>query len=170
MEDRDGWLLSPDGVDEALQHLTPRSAGAIVREAFYGAERFEEFIRRTGLPRSVLAQQLDRLVSMNVLERTPYRVEGTRTRHSYRLTERGRALGSTLIALMDWSQRWLLPDTEPGVLPLHAGCGATVHIDLHCTAGHTGLDIDVVVAAAGPGATRPASSTLDGGSTRHEDA
>ena len=154
MQDRDSWSLPPPAVDQALGHLLPRSAGSIVREVFYGAERFDQLLRRTGLPRSVLSQQLERLVAARVLEKAPYREAGARSRDAYRLTERGRGLGVVLVAMLDWSRRWLLDEGEPGVLPVHTGCGAVVHADLSCERHHTGLSIGEVEAAVGPGATR----------------
>ena len=47
--DRDDWDLTPDSVQRAIEHLVPASAGKVVREAFYGTRRFDEFVRRTGL-------------------------------------------------------------------------------------------------------------------------
>lgn len=153
MDDRDEWQLQSDGVEQALDHLMPRSAGVIVREAFYGTARFDDFLRRTGLTRSVLSTQLERLSRIGILERVPYRVEGERGRSEYRLTERGRELGSALVALVDWSRHWL-PADPPSVVPVHRGCGAPVHASLQCEAGHGDLHISQVEAAFGPGAHR----------------
>jgi DNA-binding HxlR family transcriptional regulator len=105
--DRDAWNLDPDSVQRALDALAPRSAGRIVREAFYGTRRFDDFARRTGLTPAVLAARLRDLVEHGVLERSEYREPGRRTRQEYRLTAKGRDLGVALVALLDWADRWL---------------------------------------------------------------
>lgn len=154
MKDRDDWQLTPDGVARALAHLMPRSAGTVVREAFYGATRFDELLRRTGLPRSVLATQLESLTANGMLVKVPYREAGDRVRQEYRLTERGRSMGVALVALIDWSRRWLPEQPSPGAEPVHVGCGAVVHAALECEAGHAHLDIadvEAVVRTPGPG-------------------
>lgn len=153
MKDRDDWQLTPDGVARALAHLMPRSAGAVVREAFYGATRFDEFLRRTALPRSVLATQLESLTRNGMLVKAPYREAGDRAREEYRLTERGRSMGVALVALIDWSRRWLPEETAPSAQPVHVGCGAVVHAALRCEAGHDDLEIADVEAVVVPGAT-----------------
>ena len=144
MENRENWELTPDGVEGALAHLMPRSAGAVIREAFYGAQRFEEFLRRTSLTRSVLSAQLEKLVDAGMLMKIPYQVPGQRMRQQYDLTDRGRDMGVALIALIDWSHRWLPQTGGPYVEPQHLGCGALVHTVLRCEAGHDLLDIAAV--------------------------
>lgn len=141
MENRENWQLSPDGVERALAHLMPRSAGAVIREAFYGARRFDEFLRRTSLTRSVLSAQLEKLVDAEMLTKVPYKVTGQRMREQYILTARGRDMGVALIALLDWSHHWLPETGLPYLEPQHLECGAPVHTVLRCEAGHDLLDI-----------------------------
>lgn len=150
MQERDDWQITPDGVEGALANLMPKSAGAIVREAFYGATRFDQFLRHTSLPRSVLATQLEKLVVGEMLVKVPYRAPGERVRQEYRLTERGRDMGTAMVSLIDWSRRWLSTDTGPAAEPAHTGCGALVHSSLYCEAGHTSIDIADVEAVVGP--------------------
>jgi len=49
----------------------------------------------------VLTKRLAALVNNGVLERTPYREPGSRTRHEYRLTAAGRDLRPVLLALIE---------------------------------------------------------------------
>ena len=44
----------------------------IVRDAFLGVSRFDDFQRRLGISRNILQQRLGRLVEAGVLERVPY--------------------------------------------------------------------------------------------------
>jgi DNA-binding HxlR family transcriptional regulator len=151
---RDDWDLTPDSVQRAIEHLVPASAGKIVREAFYGTRRFDEFLRRTGLTAPVLAVRLRDLESSGVMEKRPYREPGQRTRHEYRLTHKGRDLGTAVIALLEWADRWL-PGPDGATVALeHRDCGASVHVALECEAGHRDVDLSHVTAVPGPGARR----------------
>ena len=45
----------------------------IIRDAFYGRRRFEDFQRSLGLARNVLATRLERLVEAGIMERSATR-------------------------------------------------------------------------------------------------
>ena len=108
----------------------------VLREAFFGVRRFADFQRILGAPKAVLTDRLTTLVASGVLARVPYQAEGERQRHEYRLTDKGRDLYPTLVALMQWGDRYL---AEGGVPPLaleHRDCGADVRVELACAAGH----------------------------------
>lgn len=152
--DRDDWDLTPDSVQRALEHLVPASAGKVVREAFYGTRRFDDFVRRTGLTAPVLSARLRDLESSGMIEKRPYREPGQRTRHEYRLTPQGRDLGTALVALLEWADRWLPSPAGATVVLEHRECGAPVHVTLHCEAGHGDVIIADVAALPGPGARR----------------
>ncbi len=160
--DRDAWDLSPDAVQRALDHLVPPSAGKVVREAFYGTRRFDDFVRRTGLTAPVLSARLRDLRAAGLIEKRPYREPGQRTRHEYRLTAQGRDLGTAIIALLEWADRWLPNPAGATVAIEHRGCGAPVHAALECEEGHRGVPLSEVVAVPGPGA-RPSRA---GGQSR----
>ena len=84
----------------------------IIREAFTGARRFEDFQQRLGIARNVLTSRLRRLTEHGVLERVAAQ-EGGR-RKVYRLTRMGRDLLPVLVALMQWGDRWITgPGREP---------------------------------------------------------
>ena len=82
----------------------------ILREAFFGTRRFEDFQQHLGIARNILSARLRKLCDSGVLERVPVK-QGAK-RHEYRLTEMGRDLQPTLIALTQWGDRWL--HTEDG--------------------------------------------------------
>src|SRR4051794_9823619 len=109
----------------------------VLREAFLGTRRFADFQRILGAPRAVLTDRLATLVEQELLVRGPYQAEGERQRHEYRLTGKGLDLYPTLVALMEWGDRYL---TGEGPAPLelrHRGdCDALVHLRLMCDAGH----------------------------------
>jgi DNA-binding HxlR family transcriptional regulator len=108
----------------------------VLREAFLGVRRFADFQRMLGIPRAVLTERLGTLVDQGILMRVPYQAAGERQRHEYRLTEKGLDLYPTLVALMEWGDRYL---AEPGVAPLelrHRGCDAPVRVVIECEEGH----------------------------------
>ncbi len=153
---RDGWTAERCSVGRALEVVRNRSAFLLLREAFYGATRFEEFAERTRLSEPVTAARLRELTDEGILVREPYRDPGQRTRHAYRLTEKGAELLPVLVALMQWGDRWE-QDAGAPVEIRHAGCGARVGVELRCAEGHpvTGGELQLTV---GPGASRRARS------------
>jgi DNA-binding HxlR family transcriptional regulator len=112
----------------------------ILRQAFNGARRFEDFQRGIGLARNVLTDRLNSLVEDGVFERRAYAEHPVRELHEYRLTDKGRALFPVYTALMRWGNEWTdLP--APPVELLHKPCGERVSARVVCS--HCGEDIDV---------------------------
>src|SRR2546423_12683654 len=136
LEPRGAWTADRCTIARSLDVITTRSAFLILREAFYGTARFDDFAQRVGLSDAVTAARLRELVDQGLLEREDYREPGQRTRRRYRLTEKGADLFPALVALMQWGDRWL--DDRGGPVPRrHRGCGEPVAIELRCAAGHT---------------------------------
>ena len=154
--DRDAWDLEPDSIVLALESLRPRTSGAIIREAFYGTRRFDDFLRHCDVSPSVLSTRLRAMVSDGLLEKVPYQEPGARARDEYRLTDKGRSLAPILIALNDFADRWLLDPSESTVTLRHRRCGERVHATLACEGGHQIEAASDVVASPGPGARRAA--------------
>ncbi|MEM9670581.1 MAG: helix-turn-helix domain-containing protein [Pseudomonadota bacterium] len=85
----------------------------ILRSALYGVRRFEDFHQELAIPRTVLSGRLKKLVSAGLLEGRTYREPGKRSRTEYILTEAGSDLRPILIALTQWSDRWLAAGDAP---------------------------------------------------------
>jgi DNA-binding HxlR family transcriptional regulator len=122
-------------VARTLDVVGARSAFLILREAFYGSTRFEQFVERAGISEPVAATRLRELTAEGLLEKIPYQEPGQRTRHEYQLTEKGADLFPALAAKMAWGDRWLFAD-RARVHLTHAGCGGEVGVVLRCDAGH----------------------------------
>lgn len=135
-------------IERALTVVGTRSSMMLLREAMYGATRFDEFTARTGLTEATTAQKLRDLVGAGLLTRRPYQEQGQRRRQEYVLTEAGSDLMPALMALLQWGN---LHDTPPYPPVLHhEGCGEAVVVEARCGAGHrVGLD-DLVVSTDGP--------------------
>ncbi len=151
LEPRRSWRASRCSIAKAAEVVHTRSALLVLREAFYGASRFEEFVERTGLSEPVAATRLRELVDAGLLERRPYREPGRRTRDGYVLTSMGADFRTPLFALMQWGDRWLQPDGGPIELR-HDGCGAAVSVELRCERGHT---VEALAAARPDFSSRP---------------
>ncbi|WP_409333123.1 winged helix-turn-helix transcriptional regulator [Trujillonella humicola] len=108
----------------------------VLREAFLGVRRFADLQRNLGAPRAVLTDRLARLVDAGILRRVPYRAEGERQRHEYRLTSKGVDLYPALVALMEWGDRHLAGDAGGPMELRHRDCGAPVRLTLTCADGH----------------------------------
>ncbi len=81
----------------------------IIREAFLGVTRYDDFQRRLGISRNALTDRLKKLVDGGVLTRQPV-AEGAR-REEYVLTQMGDDLITVVVAMRQWGDRWL---REPG--------------------------------------------------------
>ena len=125
-----GWCP----IEGALERVGTRSAMILLREVFYGARRFDDLARLTGLTDAVAAKRLKQLVADGLLAQRPYREPGSRTRYEYVLTERSQELFALLVAFADWGRR--LDADRDGVEFVHAGCGAPLQAAVRCADGH----------------------------------
>jgi DNA-binding HxlR family transcriptional regulator len=121
----------------------------VLREAFYGTTRFDDFERALGIGRNVLSQRLGRLVEEGVLERRAY--QQNPLRHDYVVTTKGRELFPVLAAMMAWGDRWLAPADGPPVLLQHVSCGHDARAEVVCGECHQPLELDQVRLHLGPG-------------------
>ena len=103
----------------------------VVREAFNGVRRFDDFQAHLGIARNVLAARLQGLVDHGILERRRY--QDRPERFEYRLTEKGIGLYPVLIALMSWGDRWEVGPDGPPVTLTHKNCGNAPEPVLACS-------------------------------------
>src|SRR6516225_4378961 len=122
LDPRSAWTADRCTIAKTLEVLSTRSALLIMREAFYGTTRFDDFAERAQISEPVAAARLRELVDEGLLEREDYREPGQRTRQRYKLTDKGTDLFPALAALMQWGNRWL--DERGGPVELrHSGDG-----------------------------------------------
>lgn len=139
-------------VQRTLEIVGERWTFLVLRELFNGANRFDDIQRHSRVPKPVLARRLSTLLEQGLLERVPYREPGQRSRHEYRLTQKGLDLYPALTALRDWGDRYLSDPEGPARIVEHRGCGARVHATLVCDVGHRIDSVDDIASIAGPGA------------------
>ncbi len=108
----------------------------VLRDLFNGVRRFDDLAAHLGIARNVLTRRLAALVDEGIVERVPYREPGARERHEYRLTPAGRDLRPVILAMLAWGDAHRAGSDGPPVLVEHPECGAPVHVELRCAAGH----------------------------------
>ena len=125
-------------IARTLEVVGERWSLLILREAFWGTHRFDDFQERLGIARNVLTTRLAHLCDSGLLERQQYSERPPR--YEYHLTDAGRALGPVLIALIKWGDAYQPSPDGPPIRILHAGCGGEVDHLLHC--GRCGTHVE----------------------------
>tara|TARA_R110001606_G_scaffold309402_1_gene456362 strand:- start:4292 stop:4786 length:495 start_codon:yes stop_codon:yes gene_type:complete len=124
----------------------------VIREAFYGATRFSEIQRNTGIAKNVLSDRLDVLVNEGILAREDVGENGTR--YAYRLTEKGESLHPVLLALHQWGNEHVYgPGNEP-VLLLERATGKPLQPFAPTSRDGRRLTRADILARPGPGASK----------------
>lgn len=93
----------------------------ILRDAFLGSTRFEQFQRNLDIAPNMLTRRLNALVESGLLERRRYTERPPRD--EYVLTERGRDFRPVLWALLAWGNKHFAPE-GPSVVIVDAETGA----------------------------------------------
>ncbi|MCK4079793.1 helix-turn-helix transcriptional regulator [Acinetobacter radioresistens] len=91
-------------VAQTLAMIGDRWTLLIIRDAFLGLSRFEQFQKSLGITRHVLAERLKRLVEEGILEKQSY--IDRQQRFEYVLTGKGRDLKPILMAIVEWGVQW----------------------------------------------------------------
>jgi DNA-binding HxlR family transcriptional regulator len=146
------WSVDTCTIGRAMEILGEKWTIVVLREVFNGVRRFDDMRVRTGMPRQVLTNRLASLIEAGMLRREPYRVPGARERHEYRLTAKGFDVYPVLIAVKAWGDRYLADPEGPPLSFVHRDCGAEVHTEVHCAAGHELTEPRDVLPRPGPGA------------------
>ncbi|WP_336697761.1 winged helix-turn-helix transcriptional regulator [Curtobacterium sp. USHLN213] len=138
---RSDWSERPCTIARGVDVLGDPWSLLILREAFGGATRFEEFSRHTGITDKALSGRLKTMTENGLLERVDA-ASGSRPRPEYRLTRAGADALPVLHAFALWAEQHA-PNAELGRLGINCrACGARAQSADTCrTCGHT-LDIE----------------------------
>lgn len=96
----------------------------IIREAFLGVTRYDDFQQRLGISRNALTDRLKKLVDGGVLTRQP--VTPGAKREEYVLTKMGDDLITVVVAMLQWGDRWLVLPGKPLSCMVEAATGREV--------------------------------------------
>src|SRR6476619_3201115 len=90
----------------SLEVVGQRWKVLILRDAFYGAQRFDDFASHLKLHRAVLSERLKSLTAAGLAEP----VKGSTGRGEYRLSDEGTALWPAVRALLVWGDEYYAPE------------------------------------------------------------
>ena len=135
LADRNAWsAVGECPIEKTMALLGTKSAMLIMREAYYGTTRFEDFWRRVGVTKAAASARLNELVDAGLLQRRPYKEPGQRSRDEYVLTDAGRDFMPVVWAMFEWGRRHL--PYNPRLRLAHADCGAEATVEVRCERGH----------------------------------
>ncbi len=122
-------------IARSLEVIGERWTLLILRDAFYGRSRFDEFQQSLGIATNVLSSRLQKLVEAGVLE------QAAGARGPYGLTSQGRDLLPVLLSLREWGDTYDLNPEGPSVEIVHAPCDHELSVHLSCA--HCGESIAI---------------------------
>jgi len=131
----------------------------ILRDAFAGVSRFEQWQERLGVARNVLAARLKALVSHGVLERRPYSEHPPR--FEYVLTAKGRDLSPVLLTLAAWGDRHIYGGQGGPTQYMHPACGQRFSARLTCEACGEAVAPGSLIRIQGPSNTTVAEAMAE---------
>jgi len=145
-------------VARALAVVGDRWSLLILRDAFFGNRRFEEFHRSTGISRHRLSDRLSKLVETGVFSREPYQERPQR--FEYRLTRKGLALYPVMMSLSQWGNDWCDDGKGSPIEYLHRRCGQKTQATLCCSECGERLQPHEVTPLLGPGLEAPDNTDI----------
>ncbi len=143
----------PCSIARSLAVLGDRWTLMVLRNAFLGIKRFDDFQTNLGVTRHVLAERLQRLVEAGVFAKVPYQQKPER--FEYRLTEKGRDLYPVLLSLVAWGDKWLDEGRGAPLEYLHQPCGHKFRPTMVCSECGEPLNPRQVMPMIGPGFANP---------------
>jgi DNA-binding HxlR family transcriptional regulator len=140
----------PCSIARSVAVIGDRWTLMILRDCFLGIRRFEDFERRLGISRSIIADRLKRLAEEGVLRREAYQ-EGP-VRHEYRLTDKGLGLHPVIMAIVHWGDTHYAGEAGPPLLHRHKACGCDFTPVMTCSECGEPVGARDVEVRIGPGA------------------
>ena len=139
-------------VGRTLSILSDAWSFLVIREAFFGARRFEEFRTALGLPRGTLAERLKRLTLRGIFRQVHYSAKSSRV--EYHLTRCGMDLYPSFAAMIAFGDRWLSAAEGQPLRLVHSACGQECRPYVACSHCLQEVSAARVRYRDGPGAGR----------------
>ncbi|WP_397448455.1 winged helix-turn-helix transcriptional regulator [Pseudomonas sp. NA-150] len=105
---RKSFETMPCPIARSLEHVGEWWNILILRDAYYGLTRFDEFQKSLGITPTTLTRRLNDLVDGGLFERRLYSEKPPR--YDYVLTQRGRDFRPVLLTLMNWGNKHFSPE------------------------------------------------------------
>jgi DNA-binding HxlR family transcriptional regulator len=122
----------------------------ILREAYYGTKRFDDFAYYIGVAPNILSNRLKKFVDAGIMKRVPLPEHSSR--YEYVLTEKGRDFFPAYLALKKWGDDWLAEPEGPQVVFREREAGRAIEYPTIRGADGKPLRLEDVEVVAGAGA------------------
>ncbi|MCW2888098.1 MAG: transcriptional regulator, HxlR family [Streptosporangiaceae bacterium] len=136
-------------IARSLEIVGDRWTMLIIRSAFEGVRRFDDYQEVLGVARNVLTDRLGRLCDEGIVRKVRYQERPDR--YEYRLTRKGVELWPAMMSLLLWGDRHYA-DEGPPVIITHRGCGGRLTTTLTCDSCGASLGPTEIEPVPGPGA------------------
>ena len=137
-------------IARAMEVVGDRWSILLLREAYYGTRRFDEFQYYLGVAPNILSTRLKKFVDLGMMTRVPLPEHGGR--HEYVLTKKGRDFFPTYLALKKWGDDWLAEPAGPQVVFRDRTSGQKIEYPALLSARGEPLQLEDVEIVAGSGA------------------
>jgi DNA-binding HxlR family transcriptional regulator len=137
-------------IARAMDVVGDRWSILLLREAYYGTKRFDEFQHYLGVAPNILSTRLKKFVDLGMMTRVPLPEHGGR--YEYGLTVKGRDFFPTYLALKKWGDDWLAEPAGPQVVFRDRCSGRQIEYPTLLSARGKPLQLEDVEIVAGSGA------------------
>jgi DNA-binding HxlR family transcriptional regulator len=137
-------------VARAMDVVGDRWSILLLREAYYGTRRFDEFQYYLGVAPNILSARLRKFVDLGMMTRTP--LPEHNGRHEYVLTRKGLNFFPTYLALKKWGDNWLAEPAGPQVVFRDRSSGRQIEIPPPLSARGKPLQLEDIEIVPGTGA------------------
>lgn len=110
----------PSSVARALRAIGDQWGFMVLREAFFKVRRFDQIQNKLGIAPNTLTNRLNHFLQEGIFQKVQY--QSNPDRFEYRLTDKGRAIFSSFMAMLAWGDKWLAKGGVPLILT-HQKCG-----------------------------------------------
>ena len=153
----------------AMEVVGDRWSILLLREAYYGVTRFDEFEYYVGVAPNILSSRLKKLVDAGIMTRV--QLPEHAGRYQYMLTDKGRSFFPAYLALKKWGDDWLAEPEGPQVVVRDRESGRPIEYPAMLSSTGKPLRLEDVEVVAGSGAVsfnrkRFAASSADASSDR----
>lgn len=137
-------------IARAMDAVGDRWTLLLLREAYYGVRRFDEFQYYVGLAPNILSSRLKKLVDAGIMKRVPLPEHAGR--YEYVLTEKGRDFFPAYLAMKKWGDTWLAEPAGPQVVFNERINGQEIKYPELLNASGKPLSLEDIEVVAGSGA------------------
>jgi DNA-binding HxlR family transcriptional regulator len=144
------FAVMPCPLARSLARVGERWSMLILRDAFHGMTRFDEFRKSLDIAPNILTRRLAELVRAGLLEKRVYTRKPTR--YEYVLTDLGRDFRPVMLAMVAWGNRNFSPEGQMLSLVSRETRAPVEQRWVDASTGQV-LEPDALALVAGPAAT-----------------